>query len=112
MNHAPKKTLVRDEARARGRAPQTTRPESGQAECLLLTLNLEIDSHLSETQDNQVYHNNNNIIIILIIKISTEEGLSHSKMLFMRVLYLTNCSNSLKTLYLHKNPDSKRTVLS
>ena len=37
---------------------------------------------------NKKKHNYNNIIIIPIF---TEEGLSHSKVLFPRVLYLTNC---------------------
>ena len=38
------------------------------------------------------------IIIIIIIQIFKEESLSHSKVLFMRVLYLTNCSDLFKTL--------------
>ena len=42
----------------------------------------------------------NTIIIIIIIKIFTEEGLSHSRVLFTRVLYLTNCSNSLENIYI------------
>ena len=37
-------------------------------------------------------------IIIIIIQIFKEESLSHSKVLFMRVLYLTNCSDLFKTL--------------
>ena len=38
------------------------------------------------------------LIIIIIIQIFKEESLSHSKVLFMRVLYLTNCSDLFKTL--------------
>ena len=38
------------------------------------------------------------MIMIILIQIFTEEGLSHSKVLFVRVLYLTNCIDSLKTL--------------
>ena len=35
------------------------------------------------------------IMIIITIQIFTEEGLSHSRVLFMRVLYLSNCTDLL-----------------
>ena len=55
----------------------------------------------SHIQNNNSNNNNNTDIY---------RGLSHSRVLFMRVLYLTNCSNSFKTLHLHKIK-SKRHVL-
>ena len=39
---------------------------------------------------------------MLTMQIFTQEGLSHSRVLVMMVLYSTNCINSLETLDLHK----------
>ena len=45
------------------------------------------------------------MIIIKIIKIQifTEEGVSHSRVLFMRVFYLTNCIDLLKHCEIKKS---------
>ena len=43
------------------------------------------------------------VIIIIIIQIFTEEGLSHSRVLFMRVLYLTKKIILIKTKKFLKN---------
>ena len=44
------------------------------------------------TEDEQL------VLVIKIIQMFTEEGLSHSRVLFMRVLYLTNHSASLNNI--------------
>ena len=46
----------------------------------------------------EVFFHERSIIIIIIRQIFTEDGLSHSRMLFMRVLYLTNYIDLLKHL--------------
>ena len=60
-----------------------------------------LSGYFVDQKQNTVVNGPTSIIIIIIIQIFKEESLSHSKVLFMRVLYSTNCSDLFKTFKTH-----------